>query len=371
MKKLIYILAIAIGVSALLSGCLSLSTELSERGIVGALGIDNTGGIYKVTILCFNTDLAENAQSTFDVEYVAGQGADLHQALDAARTSTSKKLFFGHNTVLVLGRELAENKLYDTAVYLAQNKETRLNISVFMSDTTAEEIIKLKTSDKAHISGSIEKLAAGKPNGLDIKVQLFQITQKMPDSGVRGILPVLETTTMKSETSGDNGDEQLYDIAVNSVAVFDNSTLLGEARGDIMTGIFLIQNRVDSLDLTVRTREDMRAYAMLTSTDTKITVSSKNKGCTAEIICTGSVSVRGKSDFNDKTEIDELKILFEREVAYFIEAAYNYTKTDLKIDLFNIEWYMSQKISYREAERYFDAGNIPQASVKCEFGITG
>ena len=371
MKKTVFTIALLILVSLLLTGCLSLSTELSERWIVGALGIDYIAEQYEVTVLCFNTDLAENANATFDVAYISGKGKDLHEAFLAARLSTAKKLFFGHNTVLVLGRTLAEHRIYDTAVYLSQNNETRLNITVFMSDGTAEEIIKLRTSDKAHISGSLEKLAESKPNGLDVKVQLFQLMQSMPGSGVEGFLPVLDTVELPGgETEDGEKAEKLHDMSINKIAVFHGSALLGEAADDIMTGIFLIQNRVETLDMTILADSDTQCYGVLLRARTQITVTGRDE-FVAEITLNGSVSVRGKSDFISDAGLNELKTKFEAEAERYVMEAYVYMKDRLKIDFFDTQWYAAANTTLQAAGRYYAAGNIPKAAVTCSFGIIG
>lgn len=360
--------AVLAGMIVLLSfsGC-SMSTELSERGIVGALGIDYKDGNYLVTVLCFNTSLAESTQTEFDVEFISGEGANLHDAFENAGRATSKKLFYGHNTVLVLGRALVEQEVYDTAIYLTQNKEARLNISVFMADETAADLLRRDVGDRAHISGALEKLADGAPGGLDIKVQLFQILQQLPEDGVEGFLPIVRAVEVESKTAADSEDEERYDLAVNSIALLDHNTLKGEIEGEAMIGALLIHNRVITLTLTVYTGQGV-AYALLTQSKTQISVDSADQS--AILNCTGAITVRGKSNIADTTGIAELKRLFEYECARIIDDGYRTVSVEYGVDLFHIEWVLAQELSVTAARQLLTAGP-PAARAVCGFSITG
>lgn len=371
MRKAIAVFCLILVSAVLFSGCVA-SIELSERSIVGALGMDYTVGAYKITILSFNTDMAEDAKSVFDVEYIYGEGQSPQEAFDNARHSTSKQLFFGHNTVLVLGRTLAEQAIYETVNYLSQSKEARVNISVFMANKTAKELLLLQTTDKAHISGTIEKLSEEAPNGLDLKVQLFQLMQSLRETGVKGILPIIEAVPIAQGAATENKDVEMYDIFVRKIAVFDQNKLVGEAQGDLMAGIFLLQNRVISIGIAARLPEGEKIYANLAHTHTRLRYEA-GESPRISILCTGILSLTGKESVGREYtgDVNTQKEALEREVTYRIEAAYSYVKNKLKIDLFDTRWHVAQRDSMREANRFAADNSMPEAEIRCNFNITG
>jgi len=328
--------------------------------------------VYTVTLICFNTDTAEDPQSTFDATFVTGSGADLHLAFEDAANSQSKKLFYGHNTLLILGRELCEKQLFETAVYLSQNREARLNISVFMADESAASLIRLHTGDKARISGSIEKLITAGLDGIDVKVQLFQIMQRITTNGVSGYIPVLRKRSADIDAGDSDGDDgPVYDVTVSTIAVFDRNNFVGEASGDVMLGVLLLDNRVNTMPVTVRTPEDGEAYGRITRLSTVIGVTQEGGDVRADIRCTGAVSVTGKSRLFDQTNVGTLRVLFEQEVAYILERAYDAARGEWQCDLFRIEWYMARDLSYSASANYFAENAQPEADAVCSFTIAG
>ena len=356
--------------AAMLPACGPRTTELTERGIIGALGIDYENGFYEVSALFYNTDAASDTQSSFDVEYVAGQGHDVHSAFEDMRKATSKKLFFGHNTVLIIGRELAEKKIEETFSYIAQNREARLNISIFMAERTAGDIVKLNANDKALVGGSLEKLASDRPNGIDVKYQLFELLQKFEERGVCGVLPVVAVKRLEIKSDDSKGDEDIFDVTVDKLAVFYDSGMCGELSGDAMTGTLILQNRIDSIDIGAVT-EGGCVYGTLIDTAANIDAAGQGDELRISINCRGSVSVAGYDRTGSEPDLHQIRHLFESEVCRLIDLAYFRITNYFKADLFDTEWYVSQRVSKKEAERYYAQGIIPLAQTDCILSITG
>jgi hypothetical protein len=158
---------------------------------------------------------------------------------------------------------------------------------------------------------------------------------------------------------------------VERIAVFSGSVLRGEASGDLMTGIMMLQNRADQISLTTDTGRGEEAYAILMRAGSDISVSESGGGYLAGILCRGSLSVRGKSGYGDDAGTARLLPLFEREARLLVSRAYGYVTRNLGVDLFGVEWRLALLTSAETAGEYLAAEGIPGASVRCDFQITG
>ncbi len=351
------------------SGCLSLSKELSQRGIVAAIGIDFSAGKYKITLLILNADQASSEQNSYDVDYIRAENEDLHQAFVAANRSTAKDLFYGHNSILIFGRDLMEQRLKETMLYLAQSKETRLNVNVFMVEEKAEDFITTKTSNKAHLSGTLDKMLTINYNGIDIGVQLFELLCHFEESGVSGVLPVLGKEEIESSLSAGEDAEKIYDIRVQKFMLLDQNRLAGMVEGELLQGILLLLNRVDALDLMIADRNGDRYYAQALQPGAKISYDAKNR--TVTVRARAAISITGKSGDGAEMEIGALKEKFEQEIRNRLEGAMVYCEQILDIDLFGLSWYVRQNSTFSEAERLLgNPGELPVMTV-CEVTISG
>ncbi len=123
-----------------LPSCLP-STQLSERAIVEAIGIDKTADSFTVSIVYYNPESnnAENSQTSF----VKHNAKSITAAIAGINSKISKKIYLGHNNIVVIGENAAKNDIRSILKYFESDPQTKSDICVLVAEN-AEEIIAYK-----------------------------------------------------------------------------------------------------------------------------------------------------------------------------------------------------------------------------------
>lgn len=127
------------------SGCRD-RVELSQLGVVSALGVDlaDEPGQFEVTFQMIRpSGVSANGGTSAGRPFliVTTTGHSLFDAIRKATTISSRKLFFSHERVVIIGRELAENGIYPVLDLLFRDEEFRPNLQLLVATRTAKEII--------------------------------------------------------------------------------------------------------------------------------------------------------------------------------------------------------------------------------------
>lgn len=127
------------------SGCRD-RVEISQLGVVSALGIDlaDEPGQFEITaqlIRPSGVSTTGGASAGRPFLIVSTTGNSLFDAIRKATTISSRKLFFSHDRVVIIGRELAENGIYPVLDLLMRDEEFRPNLQMLVATRTAKEIV--------------------------------------------------------------------------------------------------------------------------------------------------------------------------------------------------------------------------------------
>lgn len=120
-----------------LQSCLP-SAEISQRAIVEAVGIDKDEGGFIVSIEYYNpnSESEENTKTSF----VEKRAKTIPLAISEINSMLGKKLYFGHNNIIILGKDAAQEDLIKILEYFDSDSETKSDICISVSDC-AKEII--------------------------------------------------------------------------------------------------------------------------------------------------------------------------------------------------------------------------------------
>lgn len=147
MRKRATLLLLLIALSTLFaaSGCRD-RVEIGQLGVVSALGIDlaSEPGQYELTAQMIRPSGVGTINGTSGGRpflVVSTTGHSLFDAIRKATTISSRKLFFSHERVVIIGRELAENGIYPVLDLLFRDEEFRPNLQLLVATGTAKEII--------------------------------------------------------------------------------------------------------------------------------------------------------------------------------------------------------------------------------------
>lgn len=132
MKRSISIVAF----SALLLFCLcGCASDLNERLLVRAIGVDQFSSNWQVTVL---TECFEGSQK--EKSYTAC-GDTVAAALEMIEKQTGKKMLYSHSEIIIFGRLCAEQGLQNCLDFFIRHYDSRPNMKIYVSDTTAYELL--------------------------------------------------------------------------------------------------------------------------------------------------------------------------------------------------------------------------------------
>ncbi|MBQ8731369.1 MAG: hypothetical protein IJY82_00880 [Oscillospiraceae bacterium] len=177
--------AVLLGVTlGLLSGCIPV-TELDQRGIVTAMGIDREeGGQFTVTAALY---AGEDAPATF----CTGRGRTVSEAVREAGSRAGRALFYAQNRLLFVGEEVVAEGLEPLIGFFTSAYQCRPNVYVFLCEDGAERAVACQGK---HQPLNADFLDEGRPVALGqniAPVLLYRLAVLYDNDGGCGYLPVL------------------------------------------------------------------------------------------------------------------------------------------------------------------------------------
>lgn len=257
--KTVFILIILPGT---LTGCWNLR-ELKDISIVMGVGYDigKNSEPFALSFEVVKPDAIkgskEHQQSGGSKAFsiVKSSGNSVFGAVRSATHESSRKLYFPHNQMLVIGKEAAVSGVYDFFDFYIRDHETRPTVSVVVIDGKAEDIWNIDTQQDNLPSQTVENLLyAQKSNSQTPIINVQDFIIRLRSKTAAPIAPW-------SEINSIDGKQVLY---VSGTAVFKKDKLAGkldevETRGllwtlgEVESGIVEIQcpEHNDSIGLEI------------------------------------------------------------------------------------------------------------------------
>ncbi|HAN44377.1 MAG TPA: hypothetical protein DCP97_03200, partial [Ruminococcaceae bacterium] len=231
---------------ATLCGCMPVY-ELKERSIIQALGVDWRDEKYYITLQIFNPKSGgENAMDSSNLGsiIVNASGETISDAIKNAGQKQGKKLFFGNNKLIVLGRTACERDISEMISYFTSNNEFSPKINVVAAEGDAEEIVAMKTKNDVVPADFISKtINSSYKNGLSAKATVFDIVRILNNEGGSVQMPLLKT---KKE------DEESSSAEITGTAVFRDKKFAGSLDTEETKGYLWLTNGIKSTAMTVK-----------------------------------------------------------------------------------------------------------------------
>lgn len=164
MLKKLYLSLALLAALFLAAGCgLPKKTELNERLIIEAVGIDSADGGFDVTVQALN-DLAVGIEESAPVSGVTKcylfHGATVGEALAQIAPQTGLTPLYSQARLLVIGFAAAKNDLCEALDFFLREHRTRADITVAAAEHTARELL-TASFGKQRISAEILQSALG------------------------------------------------------------------------------------------------------------------------------------------------------------------------------------------------------------------
>ena len=215
----------------LFTGCTG-SRHLKDLFIVEGLGIDYYDNNLSVTLqgLKVNVSNASDTPLGNMVVNTSASGTTVSNAINNIAKAVSKRAFFGHNKIIVLSKELAQNDIKNYIDYFLRSEDSRADVAICVSNEKAKFILESKENDANVPSENILFLINNnEETGQSILVNENEFLMLYEDKYSDIYLPVIER----------KDDESTVKSA--GIALFSDNRL-AYIKNDIETKGFVILN---------------------------------------------------------------------------------------------------------------------------------
>ena len=246
-------------------------TELSDRLIIEAVGIDSTENGYRITALALHTQQTGSANSTETPDGIGkiytAEDESIAGAFGQLNLLSGMVPLYSQARVLVLGREIAENEPMQALNFFIRNFTIRDNILLAVADTTAQDLVGIDLGKNQLASILMRNiLETGKNNGLTVAVPLYRFVNQMLAETDSAFLPIFKVRKNAQEKE----EIQAAGIALFSKDSFTLTLEQTQLRGllwaadNIDTDFWEVSYNNHNISLSVR-----KCNAEITLSDTK------------------------------------------------------------------------------------------------------
>jgi spore germination protein KC len=286
-----------------LSGCWS-SHELDTLGIVMGIGVDKlmASGKAQITaqiikpggIKSQNKELGSGSQAFWNV---TGTGDTVFSTIRDMTNKSSRKLFFPHNQVLILGRSIAEEGIQKYIDFFMRDPKTRVNVWVLISQDTAQEILDVKSELEKVPANNIAKLIKGQEAATS-QTRAVRLRDLIP-----GLMSKTTAPTAPFIKISRDGDKEV--AMISGTAVFKGDKLVGKLDKHEGRGLLWVMGDVKSGIIEVEGSENHKVSLEIVRASSKIVPKIINNEITIK------VNINEEGNIGEQTGPENLSKLTE------------------------------------------------------------
>ncbi|WP_338787701.1 Ger(x)C family spore germination protein [Metabacillus sp. FJAT-53654] len=352
--RILVILAMSV---FLLSGCWN-RIEINDIAIVTAVGLDLEDDKIRLSLqVAVPSKLGPTSGTTGSGEnstfMISDTGDTLSEAYRHLQGKLSRRIFFSHSRVLIIGEELAKKGVSHILDFYSRFHEPRMNSYIMFTKGKAFEIIKNRPtleSVTAEETRELTKLSVG------LSVNIKEFLDMLLTEGLEPVAPQFASEPMEKGGSGSAETDKTQ--AIIGAAVFKDDKLVGWMNDSQTRGILWLRDEMELGVITVKVPEEKGGGHISTNiirTETEIVPKIKNGEIKIDVKTTSEMNVmENASELNldDSKNIDKLQIEIEKEVKDRIQSVLDKSKDDLGTDIFGFGEAVYKKYPKQWNEKY-------------------
>ena len=221
----------------LLTGCMN-NTNLKDLIVVEGVGIDTTeNDEIMLTAQSLNVAMSTGTQNP-EGNMTVNTNEKVKSVIDAVSNlskAVSRELFFGHNRIIILSRDICENKFFDIVDFLLRSEISRADVPIAMADGDAFTIIKNgEDNARVPVENTVNLVYDGQKSGSTVYVTTENLLNAYSDKTSDIYLPVL-----KERKDEDNSQ-------LSGIAIFNGDRLAYILDEDEALGFILLSGKYNS-----------------------------------------------------------------------------------------------------------------------------
>ncbi|MBP2076453.1 Ger(x)C family spore germination protein [Oceanobacillus polygoni] len=313
-------------------------TEVIDIALVTAIAIDkgeNEDILLSLQIAVPKSLGAQDGQGSGKSEstiVVSEEGESIMQVYRKIQMKLSREIFFAHNSVIIIGEELATEGVSSVLDFFSRYRQPQLASTILFTKEKASEVLSLNPHIEAMTSEEIteqEKRGAG----LEVKVRDF-VTRMLAD----GDEPFASQISSKTLQKEDDSSELVPSL--DGAAIFKGDKLKGWMNGIESRGVLWIRDEYMSGVITVKVIDDRgggNIGAEIRQVSSKIKAEVSKEKVKIIVKTYGDVEIFENSsqlDLNDPEKLQTVKKMFEEDVKDRLELTLDKAQKELGSDIF-------------------------------------
>ncbi|MFC7441081.1 Ger(x)C family spore germination protein [Laceyella putida] len=199
----------------ILPGCWDRK-ELNEIALIRALGIDRTeDGQIEMTLLQaipqrVGTDSGTGGGGKQQQMVLSARGVTIPEAQSKLQEKMGRRIFMGHQEVVVLGKRLAKTGIWEALDYFARHPGLRKDAFVFVTESSPKEIFETVAPGETISTGTLYKMVKlERAVNLTLMRLLQEVSGDAEAAGIPVVMKVNDTTLAMDGTAVFRGDKMV------------------------------------------------------------------------------------------------------------------------------------------------------------------
>ena len=383
-KRIIGLILIVIVIISA-TGCWGI-TELNEIGLVTATGVDlEPDGSIRITVMSAQPEGQPSMPLVRSSTWIGtATGKNLIDASKNLRRTAMKRLTWVHNTIIIIGEDVAKYKMEEIIDYFSRNSEVRFNSYVLVAAGRACELMQTP----ADIQSDLSREILGIIRNVDEWSRSYVSNAKdllVSHAGHCGdyVTGRLEFKGEKNNTfSAPREDyekltlrgEEIPSVFLEGCAVFKNAKMVGTLDTVETRGYLWITNNV--MAGTIVTDQDGGTLSMESNfSRTSVKMKADGKDITAVI----HVDTRGTlveqttgHDLSRESVMETVEDGIAKEIKSEMEAAVKKARTELQVDIFGFgtQLHKTNPKVWEKVQKEWNDVIFPRVRIEYEVNVT-
>lgn len=214
----------------IMTGCENV--QLYERLLIKGIGIDKTEEGYSVTVQYLDNYSEEEGQRN---KFIKVTGDTIGDAMGNIKNFSGSEPFLGQNVAIVVGFETAKENMDATLDYFIHYCDSRPTVKLYISETTAEDILTFEESGELVPIDNLSNLTISKlsDNNLFTLLNFMNQSKNPMDTPTASLLAIKNNSITLSSVAVFGGERGLYKLDKDQLAAF--KTVNAVAQGSVLS----------------------------------------------------------------------------------------------------------------------------------------
>lgn len=301
MKKIIIIIFIL-----LLTGCYNYR-ELNNLDIISSIGIDYKKNMYEVSVQVLNGKQSKDSEDSQIIVYSA-KGKTINDALRNIYSKTSKELYRGHVSNLILSDKVAKNSIVNVLDLFERYTDIRdeMNIMV-VKNVDAKKVLTVLTTEKIVPSEYI-KLAINNKHlktGATSSTRLDEFSSNYLKKYIDPVITVISVDNYNKKAKNQSNitsSNPKTKIIINNIAITKKGKLVDYLNKKETIGYNFITNNIKNIMIPIKCDKNNYSSISIIKSNTKKNITKNNNTflITLNINLKGNITEYNCNNINEK-----------------------------------------------------------------------